>query len=114
MTNIKQEWDDASESWVDFVRNGKDDFRDEMNNPAMFEILGDIQGKKVLDLGCGEGYNTRIMAKKGAKVVGVDFSEKMIDFAVQHEEEEKLGIEYHVLDACNLLHRCRERSAFQG
>lgn len=73
-----------------------------MNNPAMFEILGDIQGKSLLDLGCGEGYNTRIMAKKGAKVIGIDFSEKMIDFAIQHEEEEILGIEYHVLDACNL------------
>lgn len=100
--SIQKQWDDAAEAWVDFVRTGKDYSRDEMNNPAMFEVLGNIRRKRILDLACGEGYNTRIMARKGAKVIGIDFSKKMIDFAIQQEEKEKLGIDYYVLDTCNL------------
>lgn len=100
--NMQTQWDTAATAWVDFVRTGKDYYRDELNNPAMFAVLGDISGKTILDVGCGEGYNTRIMAQKGAHVVGVDFSKEMIDFAVEQEEKERLGIAYYVADAGNL------------
>jgi len=90
--NVKKEWNDAAESWLDFVRKGKDYYRDELNNPATFQLIGDVRGLLVLDLACGEGYNTRILARKGAKVVGVDFSETLIELAKQEEDEEKLGI----------------------
>jgi len=99
---IKREWNDAAESWVDFVRRGKDYYRDELNNPATFRLIGDVRGRLVLDLACGEGYNTRILAKKGAKVTGVDFSEKLVGLARQEEAKEKLGICYRVLDATDL------------
>jgi ubiquinone/menaquinone biosynthesis C-methylase UbiE len=99
---IKREWNDAAESWVDFVRKGKDYYRDELNNPATFGLIGDVRGRLVLDLACGEGYNTRILAKKGANVVGVDFSERMIQLAKQEEAREKLGIRYYTLDATGL------------
>ena len=68
-----------------FRAYSKDYFRDEMNNPAMLELFGDIRGKRILDLGCGEGDNSRIMARKGAIVTGVDFSKKMIDFDKVHK-----------------------------
>jgi len=99
---IKKEWNDAAEFWVDFVRKGKDYYRDELNNPATFKLIGDVKGRIVLDLACGEGYNTRILARKGAKVTGIDFSEKLIELARREEKKEKLGICYHVLDATDL------------
>jgi ubiquinone/menaquinone biosynthesis C-methylase UbiE len=100
--DLSRKWDEASESWADFVREGKDYYREEMNNPATFRIVGNVRGKNVLDLSCGEGYNTRILAKRGAKVVGVDFSEKMIGLARQTEKKKKLGISYYVSDATDL------------
>lgn len=100
--DLSRKWDEASESWADFVREGKDYYREEMNNPATFRIVGNVRGKGVLDLSCGEGYNTRILAKRGAKVVGVDFSEKMIELARQTEKREKLGTSYYVSDATDL------------
>jgi ubiquinone/menaquinone biosynthesis C-methylase UbiE len=99
---MRKEWNDAAESWVDFVRKGKDYYREGLNNPAAFELIGDITGLSVLDLACGEGYNTRILAGKSAKVTGIDFSEKMIEFAKQEEEREKLGICYKVMNAVDL------------
>ncbi len=99
---IRKEWNVAAESWVDFVRKGKDYYREGLNNPAAFELIGDVTGLTVLDLACGEGYNTRILARKSAKVTGIDFSEKMIEFAKQEEEKEKLGICYKVMNAVDL------------
>jgi ubiquinone/menaquinone biosynthesis C-methylase UbiE len=99
---ISRDWDEASESWADFVREGKDYYREEMNSPAAFKMVGNVNGKRVLDLSCGEGYNTRVLARRGAKVVGVDFSRKMIELASQREKEEKLGIDYYVSDAADL------------
>lgn len=99
---IRKEWDSAAEAWVDFVRTGKDYYRDGLNNPATFTLIGDVKDLIVLDLACGEGYNTRILAKGGAQVTGVDFSEQLIRFAQRTEEKEKLGIRYYVMDAANL------------
>ena len=99
---VKKEWNDAAESWVDFVRKGKDYYRDELNNPATFGLIGDARDRLVLDLACGEGYNTRVLARKGAKVTGIDFSEKLVELAKREEAKEKLGICYYVLDATDL------------
>lgn len=99
---IQTQWDKAAKAWVDFVRTGKDYYRTELNHPAMLEILGDIRGRRILDLGCGEGCSTRIVAKKGANVTGVDFSVRLIDYAALQEKKDKLGIDYLVLDGCNL------------
>jgi len=99
---VMRVWDEASEAWMSFVREGKDYYRDWLNNPATFKLIGDIEGKRVLDIACGEGYNTRLLAKKGADVTGVDISEKMIEQARQKETEENLGITYIVSDAASL------------
>jgi ubiquinone/menaquinone biosynthesis C-methylase UbiE len=100
--SIKREWNDAAESWVDFVRRGKDYYRDELNNPATFRLIGDVRGRLVLDLACGEGYNTRILAKKRRQRYGVYFSERLIQLAKREEAREKLGICYSFLDATGL------------
>ena len=97
-----KQWDDAAESWVDFVRKGKDYYRDELNNPATFRLIGNVKGRLVLDLACGEGHNTRILARKDAKVDGADFSTKLIELARIEEAKKKLGICYHVADAADL------------
>ncbi len=99
---LSEEWDAALESWAHFVREGKDYYREEMNNPAFFNLVGNVRDKQILDLACGEGSNAQILARKGAKVVGVDFSKKMIELARQTEKKEKLGINYYVSDAANM------------
>jgi ubiquinone/menaquinone biosynthesis C-methylase UbiE len=97
--NTMKEWNEAAKSFSDFVREGKDYFREELNNPATFRLVGSVKDKKILDLACGEGYNTRILAKKRAKVVGVDFSAKLIELARKKEMNEKLGVTYYISDA---------------
>lgn len=100
--NPKDLWNKSAQAWVDFVRTGKDYDREELNNPAMFKMLENIKGKRVLDLACGEGYNTRIIARKGAKVTGIDFSKELIGYAIKQEQKDTLGITYYISDAGNL------------
>jgi len=66
---------------------------------TFFELIGDLRGKAVLDLACGEGFYTRLAKQHGAaRAVGVDLSEKMIDLAWNEERSNPLGIEYLVQD----------------
>ncbi len=68
-----------------------------------FYLLGDLIGKSILDLGCGEGLYTRQFKHRGAaEVVGVDISSKMISLAKQQESKQPLGIKYLVADVLEL------------
>ena len=89
-------WDANSSVWADQVRKGFDVYRELVNNPSMFELIGPVNGLSVLDIGCGEGYNTRKLARLGAHVAGIDLSAAMIASASAAEERELLGITYHV------------------
>ena len=65
-------------------------------------LLGDVTGKSVLDLACGDGFYSRRIKDKGAgRVVGVDISSKMIDLARQKNTEASLQVEYLVGDVLN-------------
>ncbi len=99
---VRQSWEDSAEAWADFVRTGKDLSRDCFNNPATFAMLGDIRGKAILDVACGEGYNARLLSGKGASVTGIDFSDRMVGLARAEEEREPLGITYRVMDAADM------------
>jgi 2-polyprenyl-3-methyl-5-hydroxy-6-metoxy-1,4-benzoquinol methylase len=65
-------------------------------------VIGRVKGKTVLDLACGEGYSTRILARKGAKVTGIDCSEKLIGLAIAEERREPLDIRYYRMNASRL------------
>ncbi|MEK7610313.1 MAG: class I SAM-dependent methyltransferase [Patescibacteria group bacterium] len=85
----KDEWNKVAEIYsTPHVR------KTEIRAPALLAILGDAGGKSVLDLGCGDGYYSRLLAEKGARVVGVDFSEISIGIAMKHEKQKSLGIKY--------------------
>ena len=48
-----------------------------------FALLGDIRGMRVLDFGCGTGSNSLLLARRGARVVGVDLSDSLVHLARQ-------------------------------
>lgn len=99
---VSEYWNDNAPVWIDQVGKGFDIYREELNNPAIFESIGDVGGKCILDAGCGEGRNTRLLAKRGAKVCGVDLSEAMIARAREEEAQSKLGIKYLTGSYCQM------------
>lgn len=68
--------------------------------PSFSHLLADVRGRAVLDVACGTGFYARECVRLGAqRVVGVDVSSEMIAVARRAEEQDKLGIKYHVYDA---------------
>ena len=89
--DVARYWDDNAAAWAEQVRRGADVAREWLNNPAFLAFIGDLRGRRVLDMGCGEGYNTRILARGGASMTGVDLSERMIALAQDDERRHPLG-----------------------
>ncbi len=98
-------WDRAASLWDDFVESGQDYYRSEFHGPALLDVCGPVGGLRVLDLGCGQGYFSRLMAESGAQVIGVDLSEQMVRCAKRHEARLGSGVEFHALDAAEVATR---------
>ena len=74
-------------------------FRPYIEAYTFFNVLGDVTDLSILDLATGTGYYARAVAKmNAAKVVGIDLSEEMIALARHAEQDDPLGIVYHVAD----------------
>ncbi len=60
--------------------------------PALFSMMPDLNGKKVLDLGCGFGEHCRRFVNDGAdQVTGIDISEKMLEVARKENSDSKIS-----------------------
>ena len=62
----------------------------------LLDLLGDIDGRRVLDAGCGEGYLARALAARGAHVTGIDLSSRLI--ALARARDPSGSIDYQVAD----------------
>ncbi len=92
---VSQAWDELADKWISHYTEHGDINREYVIDPVIFRLLGPIDGSSILDAGCGGGYLCRRLAKRGAKVVGVDISKKFIEIARQKEKENPLGIRYY-------------------
>jgi SAM-dependent methyltransferase len=54
-----------------------------IERPATLSLLPDVKGKHVLDAGCGSGLYAEILVDRGAKVIAIDVSPNMLEFAKQ-------------------------------
>lgn len=96
-------------AWSAYPQNLIEGFGDEgdftrqyLLNPAIFTILGEVRGKTILDAGCGQGYLSRLLAKRGASVTGLEPAEAFYIYASQRERSERLGIIYLQADLSTL------------
>lgn len=62
----------------------------------MLELLGDVTGLRVLDAACGDGYLTRVLADRGARVTGIDIGSRLIERASRRDPDG--SIDYRVAD----------------
>ena len=87
----------------EYKRSKLQPWRAEIEAFTLLELVGDLTGKNVVDVACGEGFYTRLLRQRGAsRVVGVDLSDAMIALAQREEARQPLGIEYVVGDGRDL------------
>lgn len=103
--SVREAWDHAADAYALGQATGRDYYRNEFFGPAQVALCGDVGGMRLLDVGCGSGYFSREMARRGARVTGIDLSPRMIKHARQQETDAPLGIDYVVADAADLADR---------
>lgn len=106
MDKMKQDsstiaWNAMGDEWFELAQTGES--RNCFIMPNMLKYMGDVKGKKILDLGCGEGGYSRELAKRGATLVSVDCSIKAIEYASSLAMEENLQIEHYVRNSNDLV-----------
>nr|WP_225938822.1 class I SAM-dependent methyltransferase [Kovacikia minuta] len=93
-------YNDTATKWVREEPSSLSDFT---ARPAILALCEPIAGLRVLDLGCGEGYCSRELRRRGAReVLGIDLSDGMIAAAQTQESQDCLGIHYEVGCATDL------------
>jgi ubiquinone/menaquinone biosynthesis C-methylase UbiE len=95
-------WNENAPAWTALSRAGADVYRDYLNTPAFFSILPEVAGLNGLDIGCGEGHNTRLLAHRGARMTAIDIADNFIAAAKQMETAQPAGISYQVASAVEL------------
>ncbi len=91
----------ANAQWWDDQIGGGNVFQDVLIEPHTERLLEVRPGDMVLDVACGAGRFARRLAKLGAKVIGIDYSDKFIERCKQRNVADGVEVEYHIMDTCD-------------
>jgi 2-polyprenyl-6-hydroxyphenyl methylase/3-demethylubiquinone-9 3-methyltransferase len=69
------------------------------------DAIAPLNGRNVLDVGCGGGILAEAMARRGARVKGIDLSEKALKVAQLHRLESRVAVDYEAVSAEDLAER---------
>jgi 2-polyprenyl-3-methyl-5-hydroxy-6-metoxy-1,4-benzoquinol methylase len=91
-------WNTNASFWDRRMGDGND-FFEQLVWPSVARLFCPREGEQILDVACGNGVTCRRLARAGAKVLGVDFSEEMIRHAKERHGDG--DVDYRVVDATN-------------
>jgi SAM-dependent methyltransferase len=93
-------WEAAADDWV--AHADASDYQNFFLRPRMLALAGEVSGRRVLDLGCGEGAYSRALVGRGAQVTGIDGSARLIEVARTRAAAARLTIDYQCANASAL------------
>jgi len=91
----KTDWEPVSDWYMKYLEGDADSYHAKVIIPNLIRLLGKVEGKRILDLGCGNGIIGHILAEQKAFVFGVDGSKTLIDSAMLHAQKNE---QYFVQD----------------
>jgi len=98
-------WDEAAEEFAGRFKTDEEFFHKYVINPTLLDLLGDVKGKVVLDVACGEGHFSRKLAEQAKgdiQIIGIDASKRLIDIAQKKNQPFSHSIRFQVGDASRL------------
>lgn len=106
-SEIIKEWDSIASIRLKQVEEGKDISFKYVLAPTVLELLGGCNLSKVVDLGCGTGTLTKMIADKSAYVIGVDISKNNIDLARKNSSDYS-NVDYVNIDIESFVSKVKE------
>lgn len=96
--SAKEGWNIISRGYQEKTRISLEDVHYGPISPGELELklLVDVKGKDILEIGCGGGQNTIVLAKWGARSVGLDISEEQIKFARKLARKNNVDASFYV------------------
>jgi ubiquinone/menaquinone biosynthesis C-methylase UbiE len=95
--DVKRIWNACGEAFDRFT-TASDSFADNIERPAVERLIGNIDGARLLDLGCGSGTYSVSFAEKGSHVVALDLSATMIALAQDRAHQHGVEADFRVAD----------------
>ena len=92
----EEAWDELA-NWYSARKKGSYEFKIQL--PAILNLLGNLRGKSLIDIGCGPGNYSVEFTKRGANVLGIDLSEKMLDKARNNAKMAEVKLTLQKADA---------------
>lgn len=87
-------WGGVADWYDKHLEKSGDTYHDKVVHPNLLRMLGDIKGKQILDLACGQGIFSRLLADKGGNVIGVDLGKELIALAEKKNIDYKFKVHY--------------------
>jgi len=89
-------WSGVASWYDDLLEKNADSYQRLVILPNILRLAGDLGGKKVIDVGCGQGFFSREFNKLGAEVVGIDAAAGLVELA---RKRPAAGVSYLVASA---------------
>lgn len=104
MTDNAAAWDRYATAYQAAARLPTDvaQYGPDLPNDGDLRLVGEVKGKRVVDLGCGGGQASIAFAKQGASVTGVDFSAEQLSHARRLSDAEGVKLEWRQADIADL------------
>lgn len=95
----QQSWEKKAVEWNAWIGLDGDCNRRFSSDPVLWRMLGEVAGRSILDAGCGNGYLSIKLARKGARVIGIDWAAGNIELAQQNAASGMTDVDFRV-DSC--------------
>jgi SAM-dependent methyltransferase len=106
---IVRSWHDNAEPWSHAIRTAAIASREAVTNRAIVDAVVSCGPRRVLDVGCGEGWLARSLSALGMQVTGVDAVPELIAKAVAQQ-----GGEFHVQDYAGIADHSMPYGPFEA
>jgi len=97
-TQTANGYDQFGKEYHSYRKSAENFYNSMIDMPAVLSFLEDINGKKILDIGCGSGLYSAILQQRGAVVTGIDISKTMLQIARQEVKDAK----FHFADITDM------------
>jgi 2-polyprenyl-3-methyl-5-hydroxy-6-metoxy-1,4-benzoquinol methylase len=95
----RTDWAGVADWYDGLVGSSGSEFHVNVVHPGVVKLLGDVKGKSILDIGCGQGVLCRLFHSLGASVSGTDAAMPLLELARRHGPE---AIIYHRADSTRI------------